>query len=75
MRSLRLIKALLISSWLGFGVMPAFAQNNNNQGQNNNNQGQNGYRSAPAPLIGIGLPAVLAVGGVLLGVKFLKSKK
>jgi hypothetical protein len=41
-------------------ISPAFAQNQggNNQGGNNNNQG---YRGAPAPIAGAGLP-VLAVG-------------
>jgi hypothetical protein len=33
------------------------------------------HRSAPAPLIGLGLPVVLAVGGVLLGAKLLKRKR
>jgi hypothetical protein len=69
------VKILLLSIWLCIGAMPAFAQNNNDQGQNNNNQGQNGYHGAPAPLIGFGLPAVLAVGGVLVGVKLLKRRK
>ena len=32
-------------------------------------------RSAPAPLIGLGLPAALAVGGVLLGAKFLRRRR
>jgi hypothetical protein len=50
--------------------MPAIAQNN--QGQNNN---QSGHHSAPAPLIGIGPPVVVAVGGVLLGIKLLKRRQ
>ncbi len=29
------------------------------------------HRSAPAPLIGLGVPAVIAVGGVLLGARLL----
>jgi hypothetical protein len=33
------------------------------------------HRSAPAPLIGLGLPVVLAVGGVMLGAKLLKRKR
>jgi hypothetical protein len=33
------------------------------------------HRSAPAPLIGLGLPVVLALGGVLLGAKLLKRKR
>jgi len=32
-------------------------------------------RSAPAPLIGLGLPAAFAVGGVLLGAKLLRRRR
>ena len=32
-----------------------------------------GCRAAPAPLIGTGIPAVLVVGGVLLGATLLKG--
>ena len=69
------MKVLLISIWLCIGAMPAFAQINNYQGQNNNNQGKNGHHGAPAPLIGLGLPAILAVGGALFGVKLLKRRQ
>jgi len=41
---------------------------------NNGNQGQN-QRGAPDPLIGFGLPVALAVGRVLIGVKFLSRKR
>ena len=34
----------------------------NDQGQNNNNQG--GYRAAPGPLVGAGLPLLLIGGGI-----------
>lgn len=44
-------------------------QNGNNQGQNGNNQGH--YSPAPAPSIGAGVPAILAVGGTLLGATLL----
>jgi len=71
-----MIKVVLFAIWLCVGMIPAFAQsgNNNDQGQNNNNQGQNTQR-APAPLIGLGIPAALAVGGVLLGAKLLNRKR
>jgi hypothetical protein len=69
------MKVLLISIWLCIGAMPAFAQINNNQGQNNNNQGHHGHHGVPAPLIGLGLPAILAVGGALFGVKLLKRRQ
>jgi hypothetical protein len=31
--------------------------------------------SGPAPLLGLGIPAAVAVGGALLGARFLKKKK
>lgn len=53
--------------------------NNNNQGGNNNNNNRNnnngGNRAAPAPAIGSGIPAMLAVGAVLFGMKFLKRPR
>jgi hypothetical protein len=73
MKTLTLVKILLISGWLCIGAMPTFGGNGNDQRQNG--QGQNGTHSAPAPLIGFGLPAVLVVGGVLLGAKLLRRKE
>jgi len=72
------MKTPLLSIWLSLAAVSAFATGNN-QGQNNIDQGQNnqgsGYHAAPAPLIGFGIPAALAVGGVLLGAKLLKRKR
>jgi hypothetical protein len=62
-------------------VVPALAGNGNDQGQNNNDQGNgyhgksNDHRGAPAPLIGAGIEGLVAVGGVLLGSKFLRRRK
>jgi hypothetical protein len=76
------MKILLFAFWLCIGAVPVFAangqgQDNNNQGQNNNNQGQHGggLRAAPAPLLGLGIPSALAVGGVLLGAKLWERKR
>jgi hypothetical protein len=67
------MKTLTLLLWLCIGVVPAFA---GDQGQNNNDQGQNGgYHGAPAPVIGFGIPVILAVGGVLLGAKLLRRRK
>ena len=74
MRALTKIKVLLISAWLCIGAASAFAQQNG-QGGNQNGQGGNGVHAAPAPLIGLGIPAVLAVGGVLIGAKLLKRRR
>jgi hypothetical protein len=61
------------------GAVPVLARDGNDHGQNNDDRGhyhgRDHYHSAPAPLIGLGLPAVLAVGGVLLGAKFLKRRQ
>jgi hypothetical protein len=32
-------------------------------------------RPAPAPLIGAGIPAVLAIGGAMLGAKYLRRRR
>jgi hypothetical protein len=70
------MKAVLFAIWLcvgGLPTIPAFAQNNQGQNQDGNNQGQN--QGAPAPLIGFGVPAALAVGGVLLIAKLINRKR
>ena len=75
MRALTVTKVLLVSAWLCIGAASAFAQNQNGQGGNQNGQGGSGVHAAPAPLIGLGIPAVLAVGGVLIGAKLLKRRR
>jgi hypothetical protein len=70
------MKAALLAVSICLSALPALAQNQggNNQGQNNNNQG-GGLHAAPAPLLGAGIPAALAIGGVLLGAKFLRRRR
>ena len=63
------MKKLLVLTALASALcLPALAQNqggnsqggnNNNQGGNNNNQGGGGYRGAPGPVAGEGLPFVV----------------
>jgi len=57
---------LMLVTWACLSAVPAFAQNP---------CATVTCRSAPAPLIGFGLPAALAVGGVLLGGKLLKRTR
>jgi hypothetical protein len=45
-------------------------QNGNGQGQNGNGQGHN--HSVPAPAIDTGVPAMIVVGGVLLGTTLIR---
>jgi hypothetical protein len=59
--------------WLCLSAMPAFAQSTNLLCLPIVDLLC--HRSAPAPLIGLGLPVVLAVGGVLLGARLLKRKR
>ena len=72
------MKPLLLSIWLFVGLAPAFAAD---RGHANiavdSDHGHNGFghRSAPAPLIGLGIPSALAVGGALLGAKLLKRRQ
>ncbi len=63
-----------IAIWLCLGAATAVeAQGNQgNQGNQGCNGNCQGIRGAPAPVIGSGIPAVLVVGGVLLGATLLK---
>ena len=65
---------LPIALLLAFSV-PALAQNpnnngnhgqgnNGNNGQGNNGNGNGGYRGAPGPIVGAGLPLLLIGGGI-----------
>ena len=62
-------------------VVPALAGDGNDHGQNNNDHRygyhdqSNDHHGAPAPLIGAGIEGLMAVGGGLLGAKFLRRRK
>jgi hypothetical protein len=51
-------------------------QNGNGQGQNGNGQGQNGNgwgnHPVPAPAIDTGIPAMILIGGVVLGTTLIR---
>jgi hypothetical protein len=72
------MKIMLISLWLCMSAASAFAQS---VGANVSVAGVSAdanvrvTRGAPAPLIGLGIPAALAVGGVLFGAKFLRRRR
>ena len=63
------MKAALLTIWLCISAVPVFAA-----GHSDGNPGDH-HKPAPAPLIGLGVPVALAVGGVLLGTKLLKRKR
>jgi hypothetical protein len=66
------MKAALLILWLGFAATSAFAQT---AVDTSTVDAARRYRSAPAPLIGLGIPAALAVGGVLVVAKLLKRNR
>ena len=79
------MKILVLSLWILFSAMPTYAHPG---GERNGGFGPDrghgvGYErndgnrmhAAPAPLLGLGIPSALAVGGVLLGARFLGRKR
>jgi hypothetical protein len=62
------MKAVLLTAWICLGAFPAFAQLVDDLAAHR-------HHGAPAPLIGAGIPALVVIGGVLLGRKLLKRKK
>ena len=72
------MKILFLSLAILLGAVPVFADPggmpNGGVGQGNG-EGNEHHHGAPAPLLGLGIPSALAVGGVLLGAKFLKRRR
>jgi hypothetical protein len=58
------VKKLTLIFWLCLGATPVFAQTAPCP-----TAAGCGYHGAPAPLLGLGIPSALAVGGILLGAK------
>jgi LPXTG-motif cell wall-anchored protein len=82
---MKTILALPIALLLALSV-PALAQNpnnngnhgqgnNGNHGQGNNGNGNGGYRGAPGPIVGAGLPLLLIGGGIYWIVRRRKKTK
>jgi hypothetical protein len=63
------MKKLTLITWLCFSAIPAFAAPTPTPCAS-----AACVHSAPAPLIGLGLPVALVVGGVMLGAKLLKRR-
>jgi hypothetical protein len=74
MRTLKsTMKVLQLTIWLCVGTLPAFADSTVDSLLCRVTTCD--HRAAPAPLIGLSIPAALAVGGALLGAKFLKRRR
>jgi hypothetical protein len=66
------MKAALFAVSLCFCFLPAFAD----KGGGGDDGGSHGHHhGAPAPVIGAGIPALVAVGGILLGRRLLRRKQ
>jgi hypothetical protein len=63
------VKVVVLAIWLCIAAIPAFAQTTSSPPASST------IRRVPAPLIGLGIPAALAVGGVLLGAGLLNRKR
>jgi hypothetical protein len=60
----------ILATTVGGLAQNSQGQNGNGQGQNGNGQG--GNHAVPAPAIDTGVPAMLLVGGVLLGTTLIR---
>jgi hypothetical protein len=66
------MRGLTLIIWLCLSAVPALAQNAATTGTV---PPCAECKTAPAPLIGLGLPAAFAVGGVLLGAKPVRRRR
>jgi hypothetical protein len=69
------MKAALLAIWLCIGAAPVFAADHGDGRLSDHTGGTGHHKPAPAPLVGLGIPVVLAVGGALLGAKWLNRKR
>ena len=69
------MKAALLAIWLCIGGAPVFAADHGDGRLSDHTGGTGHHKPAPAPLVGLGIPVVLAVGGALLGAKWLNRKR
>lgn len=65
------MRTLTLIIWLCLNAIPAFAQRAEAVGPCS----ACGLHAAPAPVIGLGLPVYLGLGGVLLGFKLLQRRR
>jgi hypothetical protein len=72
-------QVLTLIIWLCIGASPVFAGPGHGHGHDwddvRYDNGHQKHMGAPAPLLGLGIPSALAVGGVLLGAKFLRRRR
>jgi hypothetical protein len=65
------MKTIFAIMWLCLSAVPALAD----YATSSSGPSVSARRSAPAPLIGLGVPVVLAVGGVLVGAKLVRRRR
>jgi hypothetical protein len=75
MKKLPKVDVFLLVTWTCLNAIPALAQNTVSTSTTPGPCATAACRSGPAPLIGLGFPAAVAVGGVLLGAKLLKRTR
>jgi hypothetical protein len=70
---------LILALWLCMGAAPVLAVPGNGNGNggvgNGNGNGNQKHMAAPAPILGLGIPSALAVGGVFLGGRLLRRRR
>jgi hypothetical protein len=73
------MKPLILIAWLCLAAAPVFADQggmpNGGVGNGNGIGNEKHTMGAPAPLLGLGIPSTLAVGGVLLGAKLFGRRR
>jgi hypothetical protein len=69
------MKVAFLSLWILLGTMPAFADRNGGGDHDRGLGTEHHLHGAPAPLLGLGIPSALAVGGALLGAKLLGRRR
>jgi len=71
------MKVVFLSLWILLGTIPAFADRGDmpHRGHERDFHSEHHMHGAPAPLLGLGIPSALALGGVLIGAKLLGRRR
>jgi len=71
------MNVVFLSLWILLGAIPAFADRGDmpHRGHEHHFRNEHHTRGAPAPLLGLGIPSALALGGILVGAKLLGRRR